>query len=63
MGLRKLGAVADLTVAVEFLMVAIRDVSLGHEIEGKRVQENIDWAMAKIGVLQKVPKGGHKVGL
>lgn len=55
-----IGAINDLTIATEFLMVAVRDIAQGRKIEHPEVQQQIDWAVRKIKSLHMVPTSGHK---
>lgn len=54
-----LGAINDLTIAAEFLLVALRDVAGGKGITCDSVQQNLDWAVRKIDPMISAPKSVH----
>lgn len=56
---KALGAVNDLTISVEFIMGAVRDLAAGKGVESAEVQQQIDWAVRKIKHLQLVPASGQ----
>jgi hypothetical protein len=47
------GAINDLTVAAEFIMVAVRAIAAGKPVEDRDVQENVSWAIRKLAPLDK----------
>lgn len=57
---KTLGAINDLTLATEFLMVALREITAGHPVDSREVQTYLGFASSKIKGLHSVPITGHK---
>ena len=47
----KSGAINDITIASEFLIVAVRDIAAGKGVEGASVQQSREWALRKLSPL------------
>lgn len=61
MGAKVLGAIHDLTVAAEFLMVAVREITTTSSVERNQARDYIALAMSKLDPIVRAgtdPDGG-----